>query len=464
MLQRLPYIFLCLVLALPASSAELAAQGPGGLSSLTNQIALKELQLARINAQLKLGDHPNIWYMRRWQLTQITNNILTSSGAFLNGATSLHYLHHPDKLPKHVVAAASLERALANFISTSEATMEFGIDFLHARRDKREQKDLKSLRRKAVALHKDISNLLQARQAAVAALAQSGQPVEQFELEAQALQHFHAAAANEFIRLYSEATGRKVRKELNQLMSLLANAESGATTMVGYYATLTTHGSPAERIHLSGTAAIGDLIGGAIIASAPSVSRLVGHAYQRHAARHAAQEMGCTTTEVVEAKLLRDDCTRLSDISQSQPEAANAELILTKNLCEFGNSMLCDYEQISQREHSYARRSYIESQAAAASGGGSKINNGIGSAVGDFAFDKTTRARLEWIGGPAIAYGVGNAVGAGINIHRRISDEKRAKRLEREHKSTEQIIGDQLHRMQRLEASIPASAPVVGSR
>lgn len=216
------------------------------------------------------------------------------------------------------------------------------------------------------------------------------------------------------------------------------------------YGTLTDHGSVSSRFHINAAAGLGDIIGGAIMAVTPAVSRL-GGLYYRH---KTAKELFLTAkyTPSFNLALLRADDKNFSDLLRQEDQDQNNLII--KKLCELEIVMLSQRQDIYSEEREFAINSFIKSMSAAQAGSLTKITNGIGTIISDYNFSKQTESRLQNIGGTALSYGCGNALATLINIERRVAEERRHKQLLVENGDPGQILAAQIDKLNAFRAGL----------
>src|SRR5579883_950709 len=167
------------------------------VSTLTRSIVDKEIELAKLN--LHVSPHPSIWYNRRWQLAAITNNSLTSTGAFITAGTAYHYQERPLRVPKNVAADGSMLRGTANFVTVGECLLEFGLDGRNYIKDKHDHRDLRHARAQAITLKRSIDQLIKQREALIAAKGFDEKTARRLALEGTALEDIRDAEASHFV-------------------------------------------------------------------------------------------------------------------------------------------------------------------------------------------------------------------------------------------------------------------------
>ncbi|GEM_PF-3418773 len=451
--------FLVSLLALASLLAYPGAAQAGAeddeITSLTRTIVSQEIELAKLN--LRVSPVPDLWYNRRWLLAAITNNSLTSSGAFLNGFTSYRHQEDPAAIPKNLVAAGSIQRGVANFITTGECLLEFGLDARNRLESKRKALDLGHARSEALRLKNTIDELIGRRDKLIAAKVLDDQTARRLAIEGNALRDVLDNEASYFVFVYGQSKGLKAARLLNQLMIFVSNLESGILTFIGVYATLTTRGTVTARLNLGSVAGFGDIVGGSINACAPAATRLWGRVSEQRGWRDTSAALG--RPPVLDPAPLHEDFCRLSAVQEVEGNRGGQAAPIVRDLCKMEADLLTERRDVYQRAARHAHVSFLKSMISEPGGAGTKVANGIGTVIGDLSINKPSEARLQWIAGPATSYGIGNSVAATVNLERLVSEEMRDRRLTSQRKSRRQIIENHLRRLESFEDSIKHHLP-----
>lgn len=436
----------------------------GTIDGLTKEIMSKELDLLKLNSNLKLHQSPTPWTARRWGLFNLAGVALTATGAYMNGAGRFAYLHSGriKKAPKYLFVDAGWCRVTANGIMVGGAVIETAALAYKDFRDKKQGVNLPVMRKYADDLQNEIDALISKRDALISS--ESAEPNLQamYNAEGQVLRDVRDLGVNEFVRYYADTKSSRAFFYSSYLIAGASNFLAGAGGIVGNYAQLTKRKSTARwRTRLGGTGGIADIIAGAMNQSVPVAVRVAAHVAGSRAKNKLCKQLDCK--EPVQLDKLHADQERFHQLVSSRDLGVHG-VILKDNVFAKTTSIFDEHEKLRLGDEKAKKRRLISQSIFFTGIGAPKLVNGIGTTVGAFKYTNKPHERFEAIGGPALAYGAGYSVAMAELIRSQISNERRAAKAKREGTSAGQILKREIGELEQLSSSLKTEeAPVLRS-
>jgi hypothetical protein len=447
------------LLAMTTSGMTLAATIADDVSGVTDDLIMKEIALLRLNASLKLNSLPHSrWGARRWALVGMTNNTLTSVGAFATAAGRFRYINKPKKAPVNFFERAAICRVIANAITASGATIELAADGISVWKEHKNGTDLGTTRRYANSLIAEIDQLLAQREAGVSRMAIDSPDRIFLTKQGDVLQDMRDLGCNEFARFYAEAKGNRITRDLNYTISLLSNLESGAGSFYGSVrAPLLRRVNSRTRTRMGGVAGITDIVSGSLNIAAPLISRGGGALVRVISRDKLSRELDLKQIDNLDAVQHHKEQFEAS-VKQQPALNVHAELLRAKAF-DAQIDILQQHEKLRHSEERAARHRLVENMVNSGVSGGTKIANGVGAAVGAFQYTAKPHERFGWSGSTAVAYGAGNAFSGAETLRNLLWNEIHANRAKDQGTSTKQVLQKQLADLETIESEIHKGSP-----
>lgn len=426
--------------------AQTSGSGRASADALSNRILAKQLEFLRLGLRLKnRGESKKMGRDRRQSFFALTNSSLTGVGAFIAAAGRLKYASHPEDAPNKTFENASIVRVLANSISMGGVILELGNDSVGAYRDHKTGLNLRSIGKQANEIQQEISALFKQRALAVAALGEAdGKAL--YELEEKILADVHEAALEELGAFYSEAQGKRARRITQLSIIFASNFVSGSGSL--YSGVIVPHqfkSDPVRRTRYGGVGGITDMVSGSVNVMMPLASSGSEMLKRKSAKEVLLKQLGSPNAQDIEQLKVHGNALREAMSKRDTKLIAGFEARL--KVVDTFLAVLKKHKEISDKERSHAVQKMIVSvldSGADASGGFSKLQNGIGSAVGAYryTFDDNKRFRVQ--GGTNLAYGVGNAIAVEEVLRVAVKREIKHSKDKRKHELLTQIMSDEI--------------------
>lgn len=427
-------------------TAGVAAQASSTVESLSNKILARQMEFLRLGLRLKnRGESKKMWRDRRQSFFALTNSSLTSIGAFMAAAGRLKYASHPEDAPNKLFENASIVRILANSISMGGVLLEVGNDSIGVYKDHKAKLNLRSISVQADEIQQEIVGLVKLRADALAKL-EDPELKRLYKLEEKILADVHEAALEELGAFYSEAQGKRTRRIAQLSIIFTSNFVSGAGSL--YSGVIVPHqfkSDPVRRTRYGGVGGITDMATGSANIMMPLIASGSEMLKRRSAKQVLYKQLGSPNSQDIK-QLKTDEESLRAAVSLTEPALGEGFEARRKVIASF-LSVLKKHQEISERERRHAIQKMIVNvldSGADASGGFSKVVNGIGGAVGAYryTFDANKRFRVQ--GGTNLAYGIGNAIAVEEVVRGQIQVERKHAKDEQKHELLTQIMDDEI--------------------
>lgn len=453
--MRLKSLSLVIVLTIGMQSQSCAHAAGDDVETLSNEIVTKELKLLRLGIEVKRNiESKRLWRERRFSMYALANSTLTCIGAFMTGAGRLHYANEPKKAPNSLFENATILRVVANSVSVGGVLVEFSLDAVGARKDRKRKLDRACIMRQAEKLNAEIRNLLKERAAAISSGSRE-KLSDLYDDEGRLLADLHEAVIDELAAFQAEARGKKARRLAQLTLTGASNFASGAGSL--YSGIIVPHNfkhAPLERIRRGGVSGITDIITGSTNIATPLLATAAEAWQRRDLDAVLLKQLGAADVLDLyrleqEQRQLQSKYSDLNDTPASLP--ARQEAIAT------AISVFHKHQEINQQEHKHALMKLLMSVADSgvdSSGSFGKVTNGIGTAVGAYRYTRDAHKRFLVTGNAAIAYGVGNAIGVEEVLRDGITREVKHTRQKNQHQLISQVLDDELSSLEAAENAI----------
>ncbi|MBX3074754.1 hypothetical protein KF913_12565 [Candidatus Obscuribacterales bacterium] len=427
-------------------SSPSAADATNTIESLSNRILAKQLEFLRLGLRLKhRGESKNLWRNRRQSFFAFTNSSLTSIGAFMAATGRLKYASHPEDAPNKIFENATIVRLLANSISIGGVLLEVGNDSIGVYKDHKAKLNLRGIGNQADEIQQEVISLVKQRAEALAKIQQPDLK-RLYQLEEKVLADVHEAALEELGAFYSEAQGKRARRITQLSIIFTSNFVSGGGSL--YSGIIVPHqfkNDPVRRTRYGGVGGITDIATGSANIMMPLLASGSEMVKRRSAKKVLFKQLGSPNSQDIK-QLKKDEETLRAAVSSSDPAISEGFEARRKVIASF-LSVLKRHQEISERERRHAIQKMIVNvldSGADASGGFSKVVNGIGGAVGAYryTFDANKRFRVQ--GGTNLAYGIGNAIAVEEVVRGQIQLERKHAKDEQKHELLTQIMDDEI--------------------
>ncbi len=412
---------------LPAMAAAeaVAVDATSDIGRLTESIADKELELLRLNTNLKLVQLPRSpWGQRAWAFSNLSNVTLTATGAFINGCTRFSYLHKVrlKRAPKEIFIDAGWCRVTANMITTGSGLIATSClaasDILNHSRGV----DLGTMRKYADKLQGELDGLLSKREAAVKERLTTPNEKALMEAEGTVLRDVRNLAVNEFVRYYSGAKGNKAAAYVGYLWAAASNANAGAGGITANVAGNMHHGTKRYRTRLAGVGGICDIVSGSMNFATPVVTRSVGHLVGHVSKASITRELDAQEPAQLDA--LHQHETYLRTLAGDGSTADTRNIVDREAIYSREVAVFDEHEKIRIGDKAAARRKLTDQMIFFTGIGPPKFINGIGGAVAAYHFTNDKPAQFRTIGYCATVYGAGYCMSAAELIRNQVNVER----------------------------------------
>lgn len=438
-----------LMLQTPASAQ---SADPQQISAFSDKILSKEIDLLKLNTNLRLSQLPAPWAGRRWWLFNMAGVALTATGAYMNGFGRFAYLKKTriNKAPKWLFVDAAICRVTANGVMVGGGLLESAVLALKDYRDRRKGIDFQVMHKYADELQNEIDALLAQRESLVSKLESDSQRRRVYEAEGRVLRDVRDLAVNEFVRFYADVKGARAFFHTSYLWAAASNFIAGSGGVVGIHANLTTHHSTRYRTRLGGYGGIADIISGSMNQAVPLVIRLASHA-----AASSSKNKLCKQLDCAEPAHLDDLHAHQEDLHNLLPVSSAGEgtsLMRRDSILAKTTQIFDEHEKIRLGDVKAKKRRLVSQLIFFSGIGTPKTVNGIGTTVAAFEYTASSKKQQQFktIGGTATTYGVGYSVALAELIRYQLLSELSAVKAHREGRSAGQVLSRELAELEAL--------------
>ena len=444
-----------------AASAQGAVdnQQSADIETLTNRILARQLEFLRLGLRLKnRGESKKMGRERRQAFFALTNSSLTGVGAFMAAAGRLKYASYPEDAPNKIFENASIIRIIANSISMGGVLLEVGQDCIGSYRDHKNKLNLRSISEEANAIQQEITALVKQRTDAFSYV-ENAEMKRLYELEEKVLADVQEAALEELGAFYSEAQGKRTRRITQLSIIFSSNFVSGAGSL--YSGVIVPHqfkSDPVRRVRYGGVGGITDIVSGSVNVMMPLASSGSEMLRRKSAKKVLFKQLGSPNEQDI-SDLKKHERALREAVSKVDPTLGKG-FVARRKVIESFLAVLRKHKEISDKERSHAVQKMIVSvldSGADASGGISKVQNGIGSVVGAYryTFDDNKRFRVQ--GGTNLAYGIGNAIAVEEVVRVAVKREIKHSKDKKKHELLTQIMDDEIADIERAQQLLLAT-------
>lgn len=445
----------------PALSLSVKTSDPMQVSidSLSNKILAKQLEFLRLGLRLKnRGESKKLGRQRRQTIFALTNSSLTGVGAFIAAAGRLKYASNPQNASHTIFENASIIRFLANSISMGGVLVELGQDSIGAYRDRQNKLNLRSISKQANEIQQEVATLAKQRAESLAQI-EAADTKHLYELEEKVLADVHEAALEDLGEFYSEAQGKRVRRATQLSIIFGSNLLSAAGSMYsGVIAPHQFRNDPVRRTRYGGVGGITDIASGSVNVSMPLVSCGSEMLERKSARKILFRQLGSTHNRDISRLRMHESALReaVTQTNLSLGEGFAARRKVVGSLL----AVLKEHKEICDRERSHVVRNMILNildSGADASGGFSKVQNGIGSLVGAYRYTFDDKKRFRVQGGTNLAYGIGNAIAVEEVLRVAVQREIKHAKSEKKHELLSQVLDDEIEEVEQAQTLLLAT-------
>lgn len=433
------------------------------IDRIDKTIMEKELDLLKLNANLKLHTLPTPWAGRRWWLFNMGGVGLTAVGAYINGFTRFAYLKKTrvNRVPKYQLPDASICRITANCIMVGGGLLEEASLVYRWWKDKRQGVSLPTMRKYADGVQNDVDALLAKREVLVAELPAGSNERKLYESEGKVLRDIRELGVNEFVRYYSDSKSATAFFATSYFWAAASNFIAGAGGIVGYQASLTRRGTARQRTRRGGVGGIADIISGSMNQATPLVVRLAAWAAEHDARHKLCKALDCKEETHLDA--LHAHQEELHNLVSTTPELQVHGTVLKDSVFAHETQIFDEHEKIRLGDKAAKKRRLVSQMIFFTGIGAPKLVNGIGTTTAAFHWTAPSQKQKAFrdIGYCATVYGIGYSVAMAELIRSQISNELRAAKAKREGKSAPQILRREIGVMEKLASAIETGVPVV---
>jgi hypothetical protein len=425
-------------------------RGSVEVDDIANQIAQKELDLMKLNTNLKIEQLPDRWAGRRWFFDNEALIGCVATGSYMNGTQRLRFQRKPTKISKYFFGNAGWTRMIGSWIIVGGAAIEISALAARQYHQFRTGVDPETMRKYADGLQNSIDDLLHKREAAIAASGVAGPEKQALDSETLVLRDVRNLSVNEFARYYAGAKGNAVGQYAGYLIAGANNGliASGAITGNHYGLEKTKHGTARERTRGGGAAGVCDTIAGAVNMSVPFTTRAIAYAARHSARQSVARQLDCA--EPAHLDQLHEHQKEFHALVASQPDLAVHGFVGRDSIFAKQASIFDQHEALRIGEAKAARTKFLHQFIFFESVGATKVANGIGSMVGGFKYTNNAHLRFQALGGVGIAQGVGYTVAGSDLLASQLWGEIQSARLRSQHRATGQILHKQVEELTAL--------------
>jgi hypothetical protein len=441
----------------PATPAQMTNSD---IDSLSSDIMAKELDLLKLNSNLKLHQLATPWAGRRWWVFNMGGVGLTAVGAYLNGFTRLAYLHKNriNKVPKYQLPDATICRFTANSIMVGGGILEELALAWKDWQDKRHGVDLKVMSKFADSTQNDVDALLARREALVAALPPGSNERKLYESEGQVLRDVRDLAVNEFVRYYADSKSATAFFRTGYFWAAASNALALSGGVVGYQASLTRRGTAHQRTTRGGYGGVADIIAGGMNQITPLVVRVAAHVAESGAKGKLCKQLDCK--EPVQLDNLHSHQEQLHQLVSTTPELSVRGTVLRDNVLAKTTQIFDEHEKLRLGDVKAKKRRLVSQLIFFTGIGAPKTVNGIGTALAGYHWTspKEKQKAFRDVGYCATVYGVGYSVAMAELIRNQFMGEMRSAKAKREGRAPGQILKREIGEMEQLSQSIESGS------
>ena len=439
-----------------------AAMEERDIDRIDKTIMEKELDLLKLNSNLKLHTLPTPWAGRRWWVFNVGGVGLTAAGAYINGFTRFSYLHKKriNRVPKYQLPDAALCRITANCIMVGGGLLEEASLVYRWWKDKRQGVSLPTMRRYADGVQDDVDALLAKREALVSELPAGSNERRLYESEGKVLKDIRDLGVNEFVRYYSDSKSATAFFATSYFWAAASNFIAGAGGITGYQASLTRRGTARQRTRRGGVGGITDIISGSMNTATALVVRVAAGVAQHDAHHKLCRALDCKEETHLDA--LHAHQEELHNLVSTTPELSVHGTVMKDNVFAHETQILDEHEKIRLGDKAAKKRRLVSQLIFFSGVGPPKLVNGIGTTTAAFHWTdpKQKQKAFRDIGYTATVYGVGYSVAMAELIRSQISNEMRAAKAKREGHSAPQILRREMSDMDKLASAIQTGSPV----
>jgi hypothetical protein len=426
------------------------------IDSLSNDIMAKELDLLKLNSNLKLHQIATPWAGRRWWVFNMGGVGLTAIGAYINGCTRFAYLkkNRINKVPKYQLPDATICRVTANAIMVGGGIVEELALGWKDWKDKRDGVNLPVMRKYADSVQNDVDAMLVRREALIAALPPESNERRLYEAEGKVLRDVRDLGVNEFVRYYADSKSATAFFRTSYAWAALSNALAMSGGIVGYQASLTRRGTARQRTLRGGYGGIADIISGSMNQATPLVVRLAAHVAESGAKRKLCKDLDCK--EPIQLDSLHEDQEKLHQLVASNAQMSVHGTVLRDNVLAKTTQVFDEHEKLRLGDVKAKKRRLVSQTIFFTGIGMPKTVNGIGTAVASYKYTDAAhkQSAFRTIGYTATTYGVGYSVAMAELIRNQLMNEIRSSKAKKAGTSSGQILKREIGELEQLSEAI----------
>jgi hypothetical protein len=436
--------------ALAADRAGSLSMLKGGITidDISNQIAQKELDLMKLDTNLKLEQLPDRWAGRRWFLDNLALTSCVATGSYADGAERYRFKHHSKNISKYYFAKCGWTRMIGSWIIVGGSLAEISAMAGRHYREFKRGVDPNTMRKYADGLQNSIDDLLKQRDAEIAVGGTAGPQRAALDKEGEVLHDVRNLAVNEFARFYAQTKGINAATYTGYLIAGLNNALIASGAIAGNHFGLTVRGTARHRTRGTGGAGVCESIAGSLNMTVPVTTRTVAYLTRHRAYQSICHQLDCS--EPAHLDKLHADQQQFHSLIANQPELAVHGVVARDSIFAKQAAIFDQHEALRLGEAKAARHKFLSQVIFFESVGAGKLVNGVCTMQGGFRYTNDAYARFEAFGAGRITQGIGYSVATGELLRNQLWGELQSARLRSEGRGTGQILHKQLEELNAL--------------
>jgi len=429
-------------------AARIQRSGLDEIEHITNSALEKELLLLDLDTRFRIENTRQ----SKWKPWRIFTYKLAASGVTEAGITTVaisrwRYYTDPKQAPRNLLKAGPIMNLTGASIVIGGTLIESILSRLRDHQLALEGLDAKATLNHFIKIKLQLDNLLTEREQMIL-VSQKLSPVQQEILKADGivLKDIRDLELARFTNYYARASQAKVTRDVGALLSLAGAGTGGFLGSLNSLLAVSNH-----QPRRGGTAGIGFIISGSIVALTPLLIRATSQIAENRAARQAQKTLGEQTQSLDK---LETDQQHLLDLLA---QADNSELAFLNGLSartaayQLHKEIFENQNIVAAKKADQSKRTFREQLAFSSIVGGTNLARGIQVAIAGFGYPNNAKTGFLLTATASTTYMVGAGAWIINTLQERTRAEILAQKIKAATSSTQAQLQDRLERLEEME-------------
>lgn len=457
-------------------SADVIAGEPSDLTEvqekidhLTKNILLRLIKLERFNLHYRLEvAQQGRWKGWRYFLSQEGNASATQAGLIVGVSERMSNISTPRLVRPNVLQAGLVPQIVGQFTGASGSALEFAINVFQLRKAEKRGFSSRKAKQYVLGLREEIDSLLAERRSIIEKAYENRQLTWQVKLaesEGRVLKDIRDLTLLEFVNFHSGTRRFLAFQQSLYLLDIAKNVTGAVGNIVAYSAI-------AQRDRrINAPAGICTTVSGALIMTAPILSRATGIAYGALDKRRVKECVkDCQSDALSKLALHRQEMQdRVNQLlaenkQQGKLDSLDESLVNRMAVYDAHNNVFLTHLQQSTKAARAGTLAATENILSGLFVGGTKVANGVCFTVAGYKYPDDARMTNILIGSGSVTYMAGTAWSMLDNLRLQAKREWTDRKLAGKHLLAQDLIKTRLERLDEMEAALAGSGTLVSTK